>query len=233
MKKLLIALSISVLVFFATDWQGWQPVNYNSVYVPAEMEEERDGVDSESAPASKSQSNNPPRAPENNIQIPTVTTAAPVSPDQEQAKQSAVVTKPPVPAPAPVQSAPAAPKNSAQEMLGYINSERAKVKLPPLTLNAKLSEGAYLKSKDMAENGYFEHNSPTYGTPFAMMKSLDISYRNAAENIAYHQSVLSAHNAFMNSPGHRANILNPAFRKLGLGIYKNGADIYVTQWFTD
>jgi len=119
------------------------------------------------------------------------------------------------------------------EMLGYINAARAEANLPPLKLDAKLSEGAALKSKDMATNNYFSHQSPTYGSPFEMMRSLGISYTYAGENIAKHMSVKSAHDGFMNSPGHRANILNKNFNKVGLGFVKQGSYLYVTQWFTN
>lgn len=120
-----------------------------------------------------------------------------------------------------------------KEMLNYINAERAKVNAAPLTLDQELCEGAYLKSKDMAENNYFSHNSPTYGTPFEMMKKLGISFRSAGENIAKNISVKGAHDAFMNSPGHKANILNTQYSKIGLGFYQEGQYLYVTQWFTN
>lgn len=120
-----------------------------------------------------------------------------------------------------------------QEMLGYINTERAKANAPALVLDQKLSDGAAIKSKDMAQNNYFSHTSPTYGSPFDMMKSLGITYRTAGENIAKHTSVKGAHDAFMNSPGHKANILNTGFKKLGLGFYVSGDYIYVTQWFNN
>lgn len=120
-----------------------------------------------------------------------------------------------------------------QEMLGYINTERDKANVPALKLDAKLSEGAYIKSKDMAQNNYFSHTSPTYGSPFDLMKSLGITYRTAGENIAKHTSVKGAHDAFMNSPGHRANILNTSFKNIGLGFYISGNYLYVTQWFTN
>lgn len=119
------------------------------------------------------------------------------------------------------------------EMLGYINAERAKAGVAPLTLSNALSDGAYLKSKDMAVNGYFDHNSPTYGSPFNMMQSMGITYHAAGENIAKNTSVKGAHDAFMNSPGHKANILNANFGKIGLGFYQSGNYLYVTQWFTD
>lgn len=144
-------------------------------------------------------------------------------------------TTPTTPA-APSPTTPATENNSAAmqtEMLGYINAARASEGIAPLTLNKALSDGAYLKSKDMSENGYFSHTSPTYGSPFDMMKSLGISYGYAGENIAKHTSVKGAHDAFMNSAGHRANIMNTNYKKVGLGFVQNGSYLYVTQWFTD
>lgn len=119
------------------------------------------------------------------------------------------------------------------EMLGYINADRKTNGLSPLTLNQALCNGAYQKSKDMAENNYFSHTSPTYGSPFAMMQSLGISYSAAGENIALNTSVKGAYDTFMNSSGHRANILSQSFGKVGLGFYQKGNSLYVTQWFTD
>lgn len=119
------------------------------------------------------------------------------------------------------------------EMLGYINADRQANGLKPLLLNQELCEGAYLKSKDMAVNNYFSHTSPTYGSPFEMMKSLGISYSAAGENIAINSTVRGAHDAFMNSSGHRANVLNPNFTEIGLGFHQEGRSLYVTQWFTD
>lgn len=125
------------------------------------------------------------------------------------------------------------PGYATQEMLGYINKARTEKGLSPLSLDNALCQGAYLKSKDMAVNNYFSHNSPTYGSPFDMMKKQGIKYRCAAENIAKNFSVRASHEAFMNSSGHKANILNPDFNKVGLGFYWEGNYLYVTQWFTD
>jgi len=143
------------------------------------------------------------------------------------------VPKPePKPAPAPSQETPDF-SAMQKEMLGYINAERASANVTPLTLDQKLCQGAYLKSRDMAVNGYFSHTSPTYGSPFDMMTSQGITYRMAGENIAKNISVKGAHTAFMNSPGHKANILNQGFGKVGLGFYQEGQYLYVTQWFTN
>lgn len=120
-----------------------------------------------------------------------------------------------------------------QEMLQYVNAARADAGLPALTLDPKLSAGAYLKSKDMADNNYFSHTSPTYGSPFEMMTSLGISYTAAGENIALNTSVKGAEDAFMNSSGHKANILGAQYKKAGFGFVQKGVYLYVTQWFTN
>ena len=95
------------------------------------------------------------------------------------------------------------------------------------------SNVANIKSRDMIEKGYFDHTSPTYGSPFDMMKKFNISYNTAGENIAMGQRTPSeVMTDWMNSSGHRANILNSNFTELGVGIYKgaNGT-IYWTQMF--
>lgn len=120
-----------------------------------------------------------------------------------------------------------------QEMLQYVNEARASQGLASLTLDTALCNGAYLKSKDMADNNYFSHTSPTYGSPFNMMNSLGIKYNTAGENIAKHVSVKGAHDAFMNSPGHKANILGAQYHKVGFGFMQEGSYLYVTQWFTN
>lgn len=142
-----------------------------------------------------------------------------------------VATTPtPTPAPNPV---PTDISSMQTEMLGLINAARAENGLPALVLDQALNNGAYLKSKDMVDNNYFDHNSPTYGSPFEMMQKLNISFSWAGENIAKHTSIKGAHEGLMNSPGHRANILKPEYKKLGLGIVKDGYYLYITQWFTD
>ncbi len=161
--------------------------------------------------------------------------------DSNYVKTYTPPTQSPTPLPTTVpgpttQPTPVPATNSAAmqtEMLGYINAERAKENLAPLTLDKALSDGAYLKSKDMVQNAYFDHNSPTYGSPFEMMKSLGINYGYAGENIAKHTSVKGAHDGFMNSPGHRANIMKAEYKKVGLGFVQDGPYLYVTQWFTD
>jgi len=118
------------------------------------------------------------------------------------------------------------------EMLHYINEARQKEGLALLKKAPQLVEVARLKSHDMIKNNYFSHTSPTYGSPFDMMKQFGISYRTAGENLAGAYSVKAAHEALMNSPTHKKNILNPSFTHIGIGIVKGGPyGIMFTQMF--
>lgn len=116
-----------------------------------------------------------------------------------------------------------------QEVVTLTNKERAKYGLQPLKIDSKLSEVARIKSTDMKKNGYFSHTSPTYGSPFDMMKEFGISYRAAGENIAMGQrSPQEVVNAWMNSEGHRKNILSSNFTHIGIGHVEGN---YWTQMF--
>ena len=115
-----------------------------------------------------------------------------------------------------------------KRVVDLVNEERSKNGLSKLTVNLSLSKIAREKSKDMYTNNYFSHTSPTYGSPFEMMKQFGISYRTAGENIEKGQRTPdSVVNAWMNSEGHRKNILNSSFTQIGVGYY-NG---YWTQMF--
>jgi len=117
-------------------------------------------------------------------------------------------------------------------MVDLINAERAKVGASPLTIDAKVTEVARLKSQDMINKGYFSHTSPTYGSPFDMLKSFGVSYRAAGENIAMNRSMTSAHTALMNSSGHRKNILSTSYSRIGVGIVSDARGyLYITQMF--
>ncbi|MCA0746531.1 sporulation protein, partial [Clostridioides difficile] len=118
-----------------------------------------------------------------------------------------------------------------KEVVDLVNIERAKAGLNPLTLDSSISNVATKKSQDMIDNNYFSHNSPTYGSPFDMLKKFGISYKTAGENIAMGQKTpKEVVNAWMNSEGHRKNIMNPNFSKIGVGVaQKSGGSIYWTQ----
>lgn len=118
-----------------------------------------------------------------------------------------------------------------EQVAALVNEQRAANGLQPLTLSAALSNAARTKSQDMHDNHYFAHESPTYGSPFEMLKSFGISYRTAGENIAMGYATPEAvMNAWMNSSGHRANILNASYTQIGIGYVADGN--YWTQEFT-
>lgn len=117
-----------------------------------------------------------------------------------------------------------------QRVVELTNAERAKQGLPALKIDTELSKVARVKSEDMQKNNYFDHNSPTYGSPFDMMKKFGISYTSAGENIAQGQRTPEeVVQAWMNSAGHRANILNNGFTHIGIGYVESGN--YWTQQF--
>lgn len=117
-----------------------------------------------------------------------------------------------------------------QEVIRLVNVERAKAGLPALKTDWELARVAEHKSLDMKNKGYFSHNSPTYGSPFDMIKAYGISYRSAGENIAQGQrSAQQVVTAWMNSSGHRANILNKNYTHIGVGYVADGH--YWTQMF--
>ncbi|MFJ8258140.1 CAP domain-containing protein [Peribacillus asahii] len=117
-----------------------------------------------------------------------------------------------------------------KKVVELTNAERAKQGLAPLTLDTELSKVARAKSQDMKDKNYFDHNSPTYGSPFDMMKSFGISYKSAGENIAQGQTTPEqVVQAWMNSQGHRENIMNSSFTHIGVGYVASGN--YWTQMF--
>ena len=116
------------------------------------------------------------------------------------------------------------------EVIRLVNDVRKDNGLKPLLQDWQLSRVARYKSQDMRDLGYFSHTSPTYGSPFNMMKSFGISYKTAGENIAKGYATPKAVvDAWMNSPGHRANILNPSYTHIGVGFVASGN--YWTQMF--
>ena len=116
------------------------------------------------------------------------------------------------------------------KVLELVNAERAKYGLTALQMDESVRKVARIKSSDMSQNNYFSHTSPTYGTPFEMLKSYGISYRSAGENIAAgYTSPEAVVKGWMNSSGHRANILNASYTHIGIGYEASGH--YWTQMF--
>ncbi|RDW20355.1 sporulation protein [Oceanobacillus arenosus] len=172
----------------------------------------------------------------NEVKQPVQKVDQPKAPAKQQEQK-----QPKAPAQQPTQEQPAEQKtqdnnqNAAlsqfeQEVVELTNQERAKQGLSALKIDTELSKVAREKSNDMATNGYFDHNSPTYGSPFDMMKSFGITYRTAGENIALGQRTpAEVVEGWMNSEGHRANILNGEYTHIGVGYVENGN--YWTQQF--
>lgn len=124
-------------------------------------------------------------------------------------------------------------KAQENEVIRLVNIERSKRGLQLFTGNWQLSRVARYKSQDMATKRYFSHTSPTYGSPFRMMEDFGIRFSSAGENIAMGQRTpQEVMTGWMNSPGHRANILNPSYTQIGVGLAKssNGSN-YWTQMF--
>lgn len=161
-----------------------------------------------------------PIVKENEPPTPTQPTERPQEPQQ-------------TPAPAKTPNTPVEGLTSLeQEMINLVNSERKKNNLPALKVNSELTRVARIKSQDMVDNNYFSHYSPTYGSPFDMLKSFGIEYLYAGENIAANSTVQKAHTSLMNSSGHRQNILSPNFTDIGIGIKQSKRYGYIfTQIF--
>jgi len=112
----------------------------------------------------------------------------------------------------------------ARDILNLVNQERKKQGLNPLVLSDKLTSIANTKAQDMANKHYFSHNSPTYGSPFEMLQHFGVNYTSAGENIAAGQKTArEVMDAWLNSSGHRANILNANYTQLGVGYEQSGS----------
>jgi len=124
--------------------------------------------------------------------------------------------------------------DTASETAELVNIERAKAGLPALAIDAPLSKIATLKAQDMVTNSYFAHKSPTYGDPWDMANHFGYSYRSFGENIAYGQRTPEeVVKGWMDSPGHKANIMNKGYTNIGVGISKDAnGQIYWVHMFS-
>ncbi|WP_107942787.1 MULTISPECIES: CAP domain-containing protein [Metasolibacillus] len=172
-------------------------------------------------------------------------TEKPTTPSTEKPADSNTVTEKPTVPSTPVTEKPSntnptteKPSTSTsqtvsafeQEVVKLTNVERVNAGLKPFEMDEKLMAAAREKSQDMQSNKYFSHTSPTLGSPFERMKALGITYKSAGENIAQGQRTpQEVVQAWMDSPGHRANILNAQFTHIGVGYVENGN--YWTQQF--
>jgi uncharacterized protein YkwD len=119
-----------------------------------------------------------------------------------------------------------------QQAFTLLNQDRAANGLPALKFNSSLTAVAENFAQDMINRGYFSHYTPEGLSPFNRMSQAGISYKSAGENIAEDTSVQSAETAFMNSSGHRANILNTSYTDVGIGIRQSAnGTLYIVQDF--
>ncbi|MFA5634700.1 MAG: CAP domain-containing protein [Anaerovoracaceae bacterium] len=182
------------------------------------------------------------KAPPVTVKKPAAPVAAqkPVAPVAAQKPAAPVAAQKPVAPATPAVEKPAAPaeSNSATgsheaQVVELVNKERAAQGLSALKFNAELSKVAEAKAADLRDKNYFSHTSPTYGSPFDMMKSFGIRYTAAGENIAKgYMNPTSVMNGWMNSPGHKANIMNGNFTEIGVGYVSgsNGSGYWVQMF---
>lgn len=138
------------------------------------------------------------------------------------AKPSASATPTPAATPTPsTEQQGAELSQDEKKLLDLINTERAKSNLSPLIADPELMKVARIKADDMTKNNYFSHYSPTYGSPFDMMRQFGITFKAAAENIAGNSTVEGAVSSWMKSEGHRSNIMNSNYNYTGIGISKS------------
>ena len=182
----------------------------------------------------------PPAPDPNPPAPPTPLPPAPVEPDPVAPPWTAPDPSPPAPdpqpptplPPAPVEPDPAYRADLEQAMVNLVNQERAVVGLPALSVDPELTRLARMKSADMVLLNYFSHTSPTYGSPFDMMREAGVPFTYAGENLASASSLALAHDGLMQSSGHRANILRLEFTHIGIGVVEGGQfGLVFTQMF--
>ncbi|RDV13990.1 colicin V production protein [Pontibacter diazotrophicus] len=118
------------------------------------------------------------------------------------------------------------------QMLELLNEERLENGLPPLQADTALREVARQHSEDMFRRGYFSHHSPEGDTPFDRIREANVRFLAAGENLALAPTLTIAHEGLMNSPGHRANILQRRFGRVGIGVLQGGPGrLMITQNF--
>jgi uncharacterized YkwD family protein len=205
---------------------------------PAPQQKETPAPQPEAAPKQEAQPAPQPEA------VPRQETQP--APKQEVPEQqpTAPVEKPEVATPTPApqtpqteQQQPKAPNpaaeginNAAAKVIELTNAERRKNGLPDYQADTQLSNVAKVKSDDMQQNNYFSHTSPTHGSPFDMIRDHGVAYKSAGENIAQGQRTPEqVVQSWMNSEGHRKNILSADFTHIGVGYNENGH--YWTQMF--
>lgn len=141
------------------------------------------------------------------------------------------------PPPPPVRQTPVYRPGGAlteleRQMIEMVNNERSSKGLQTLAVDYGLVKTARIKSQDMIENSYFDHVSPKWGTMSELFASQGVTYHLAGENLAIAGKLDQAHRGLMNSPGHRMNLLNPPYTRIGIGIIQDAQrGLVITQHF--
>lgn len=160
----------------------------------------------------------------------TGTSPAPAQVSQSRLKPSPVAVRKSIPKPS--QPPTSQIKSAEQRAFDLLNADRRANGLPGLKLNGSLVVLAENYGKDMIKRNFFSHYNPEGQSPFDRMRNYGINYRYAGENLAINRNVDAAEKALMNSPGHRANILNPNYTEVGVGVsYDTRGSVYVVQEF--
>jgi len=198
--------------------------NYSNIYNQLQNQFGKAGIPAQITQQTK-------QAPQTK-QSPATTTAKPAT---TTAKPATTTAKPAATTAKLAAAAPASSNIGAyeQQVVDLVNKERAAAGLPALKVNTKLAGVAEKKAEDLRDKNYFAHQSPTYGSPFDMMKQFGISYTSAGENIAKGQKTpADVMNGWMNSPGHKANILNSSYTEIGVGYVtdSNGTTYWVQHF---
>lgn len=119
-----------------------------------------------------------------------------------------------------------------QQAFALLNADRRANGLKALGWNQQLADLAREYAQDMINRDFFSHDNPEGQSPFDRMRLRGIKFGSAAENLAFNRSVEAAERAFMDSPGHRANILDSDFTQVGIGVCRDmNGTVYVVQEF--
>lgn len=156
----------------------------------------------------------------------------PLPPDVEEPGDQ--VEQPAPPAPPSLPSAPEGLTAAEERLFGLINSSRINEGVSPVEIDTKLTEIARLKAKDMIDNNYFGHISPTYGSPSQMLRKFGVSFRSGGENLCKAGDVYKANMLLLNSTaGHRENMLNPKANRVGVAVVPQQNWVLVVELFAE
>jgi RNA polymerase sigma factor (sigma-70 family) len=222
------AVAVAGLAGACIWYAGSSPAPHTTAAARSADDPSVDAAKPSAAPASSSAAASPSPSPTHTKKkSPVKKSPRPARTTDTPAPRPSVTTSTPVPPQAP----PAASGDVAQ-VIALVNQQRAAAGCSPVNENADLDKAAQGHSDDMAARNYFDHVSPDGTDPGQRITAAGYHWSTYGENIAKGQSTPQAvMDAWMNSPGHRANILNCAFKELGVGVNKASGGPLWTQDF--